>query len=278
MNRVSFFNVVLAIGCLAYSGKVAAAERDPSGLVVLGGFQAGKNGSLLPHDGLTRSVIRGLENLGEAHRQPKRALAPEDRDCRTLECLLQFAMDNDAERVLIADATVLTTQLSLVRVLLFDARNRQTVDDTIRCEQCDEAKLALMVSTRVAQFVERYPATHSLNTGVRPTAPDLANPENVDVVRCRGLLADCEKATTAAKNRNVRFMVAGGFGGLLLGGVTTSLAFAVMAASGTQVCTLPGDYSTRTCAPAGTLSLGVLGASAIPTLGLILTLALPSGK
>ncbi|WP_146140672.1 hypothetical protein [Haliangium sp. UPWRP_2] len=255
-----------------------AAEPGAARLVFLGAFQPGRAGDPVPHEGLSRGVLRGLELLVEPHRQPRRPLPSETRGCRTLECLVQFASDNEADRLLLADATLLTPALSTVRVVLFDARSQKTVDTTVRCESCDDERLVQTVSAEVRRFVEQYPAGATIDNGVRPRSPEVLGPDSAELGACRSALQTCEKNQGSGRSQATRRFLTGGFGALLLVGAITTVTFAALAGSGNQLCVLPVDNTQRTCTTAARMAVTSGALSLIPAIGLTITLALPNGK
>lgn len=255
-----------------------AAEPGAARLVFLGAFQPGRAGDPVPHEGLSRGVLRGLELLVEPHRQPRRPLPSETRGCRTLECLVQFASENEADRLLLADATLLTPALSTVRVVLFDARSQKTADTTVRCESCDDERLVQTVSAEVRRFVEQYPAGAALDNGVRPRSPEVLGPDGGDPSACRSALQTCEKNQGSGRSQATRRFLSGGFGALLLVGAVSTITFAVLAGSGNQLCVLPADNAQRTCATAARMAVTSGALSLLPAIGLTISLALPIGK
>lgn len=270
----------LGLLCLSLCAARPAQAAEPSSarLVFLGGFQPGRSGDVVQHEGLGRGVLRGLELLAEPHRVPRRPLTAELRGCRTLECLVQLAAEHDADRLLVADATLLTPALSLVRMVLFDARSQKTADTTIRCESCDDERLLQKVSSEVRSFIEQYPAAATLDNGVRPRSVELAGPDSPDSTACRSALSTCERQRSGAGSRATRRFLAGGFGALLLVGAVTTVAFASLAGSGTQLCTQSQDNAAGTCTTASRLAVTAGAVSLIPAIGLTITLALPLGQ
>lgn len=246
-----------------------AAESADSKLLLVGIQQQGRQQA-----GVSRAVERRLERMVEPYRLPKPALTVEQRACRALECLVEIAQTQHAERLLGGDITSPLDQLTVVTVWLFDARSRQSAESEARCERCDAEALEESVANATARLLEKYPSDKPLNTSVTPVGPAVPlpggpeAPKNCPEVQCSG------KDPLAAK-RQTRLIAASVLGTLLGVTLITSIALTAVDTSGDHLCRLTSAYDMRAC-PSLT---GVYGAgyalSAAFAAGLTLSLALP---
>lgn len=252
-----------------------ATEAPNSTQVVLGVFAPGKSEERVLNESLTRVLTHQLDLTAEPYRLARRILSVPERACRTLECLVQLARAADAQRLLGADLITPTPQMTTVKLWIFDARTHQTAEEELRCETCDETRLAKQLSDGINQFIGRYPQGTPIQTSIQPLPPVIPTPGLGDPATCPDPQAACIKSSPLLRKQHTRHVTGAVLGGALVATLSLSIAAAVMTSEGGHLCTLSADNTHRTCADsAGVLAAG-FGTSGALTLGIILSLALP---
>ncbi len=267
--------MALAIWTSLVAQRGLAAETPDSIQVVLGVFVPGKGEERIFNETLTRVLVRQMDLTAESYRLVRRPMSLSERACRTLECLVQLAQITDAKRLVGAELVTPTHQMTILKLWVFDARTRQTAEDELRCEACDEAMLAKLLSDGIGQFMSRYPQGAPIQTSVQPPPPLIPTPGVNESARCPDSLNPNAQSELNLRKRHTRHISAALLGGALVTTLSLSIAAASLTSSGSRLCTLSADNTQRTCAnSAGILGVG-FGSSIALAGGMILSLTLP---